>query len=869
MGRLRSLVLVALLLGGTFVLAGAGIDRDDSGRGMFSTPIDSFSTFEIGSLSGIFPTHTDTLPVYLHTDSLVTYIECHIYWNDTDLELDDAVRGPGIPELATFNHSSPEDSIVVIEILYANNPFSIPSGEPIAYLIFEVQCYGYGQETQVKFTDNASENVFVCNGVLYSPLHRLAGSIWTANQSNSYLLGEDLVEYAGDQDMSMGFDLDQSVPGKLLKAHFQYSMQYLQFDSVTVGEDLQPGDTVYAYEENDTLYVTLPETNQFLTAGRLRIFDLHFSALAGIDNYTSYVVHNYAERLDECGGMQYPSWGYNTIRVNNHTATVDIGDVSYYTSAEVYDVWVKMGSNYPINSYNFWVEFPADKIAFDTIVVYQDYTPPLGTPSLSDSTKLSIVSDIGTDYQPSAPIIVFKMRFNRLIYLASGTVLPITIWNGGPKGIYYEMDAFGFHEAETTWLDGKITITTPHHHCPTLFAWNGTAFEEENTILAECDGKVVENDVTDYYLISRTTPVPDGALRFQIREDGEEISAFSGFRLLVVDHPRKRPIHVTRDGSIITIGQPHSIVWARDHKGSDITELIGSKDAVPYISTESGWFDVNFGKVSPEEIEGFAVLSIDKPKEEPETPENIAATDLPRSKKLDVSMKLADGSWRLIASEDARLVPATQATMIDPALVSPDRELVLRYSWDDYYKIDFLDFRTAEPFEGEPTELDLASANHSAAGEVRTMLGGANVDAPVTLVQGEAIDLAFDISPLPPYSRNTKRDYIFVATGRYHKEGKKETPRAEFALDANFPNPFNPATTIRYNLAKPTYVELRIYDVRGALVRTLVSEHQAAGEKQVTWDGRLDSGATAASGVYFYKLKTAGFNQTRKMILLK
>ena len=63
--------------------------------------------------------------------------------------------------------------------------------------------------------------------------------------------------------------------------------------------------------------------------------------------------------------------------------------------------------------------------------------------------------------------------------------------------------------------------------------------------------------------------------------------------------------------------------------------------------------------------------------------------------------------------------------------------------------------------------------------------------------------------------------------------------------------------------------ELSIFDVSGALVRTLVSGEQTAGEKSVTWDGRSDSGNRMASGVYFYRLTTPDFTDTRKMVLLK
>jgi flagellar hook assembly protein FlgD len=64
-------------------------------------------------------------------------------------------------------------------------------------------------------------------------------------------------------------------------------------------------------------------------------------------------------------------------------------------------------------------------------------------------------------------------------------------------------------------------------------------------------------------------------------------------------------------------------------------------------------------------------------------------------------------------------------------------------------------------------------------------------------------------------------------------------------------------------------VSLVIYDVRGARVRTLVGEAQAAGRYVVEWNGRTESGAPAGSGVYFCRLETPGFSDARKMVLLK
>jgi hypothetical protein len=100
--------------------------------------------------------------------------------------------------------------------------------------------------------------------------------------------------------------------------------------------------------------------------------------------------------------------------------------------------------------------------------------------------------------------------------------------------------------------------------------------------------------------------------------------------------------------------------------------------------------------------------------------------------------------------------------------------------------------------------------------------------------------------------------------------GVGEVPKpTRYALEPNRPNPFNPATTIGYDLPQSVKSRLVIYDVKGVQVRELVDAKQPAGHHMVTWDGRSDAGAPVASGVYFYRLKAGAFVETRKMVLLK
>ncbi len=88
-------------------------------------------------------------------------------------------------------------------------------------------------------------------------------------------------------------------------------------------------------------------------------------------------------------------------------------------------------------------------------------------------------------------------------------------------------------------------------------------------------------------------------------------------------------------------------------------------------------------------------------------------------------------------------------------------------------------------------------------------------------------------------------------------------------LMQNYPNPFNAGTTICFELAKATHIDLRIYDISGREIRHVQCGYFDAGEHSISWDGRNSAGLSVASGVYIYRLKTDGFTKSRKMLLLR
>jgi len=101
-------------------------------------------------------------------------------------------------------------------------------------------------------------------------------------------------------------------------------------------------------------------------------------------------------------------------------------------------------------------------------------------------------------------------------------------------------------------------------------------------------------------------------------------------------------------------------------------------------------------------------------------------------------------------------------------------------------------------------------------------------------------------------------------------ENDRDMP-AFMDIRGNYPNPFNPSTTLQYAIpeGKSFHVKLNVYDLRGALVRTLVNQVINPGIHSVVWDGTDTSGKNVSSGVYLYRIQAGRFSKTNKMLLMR
>ena len=216
-----------------------------------------------------------------------------------------------------------------------------------------------------------------------------------------------------------------------------------------------------------------------------------------------------------------------------------------------------------------------------------------------------------------------------------------------------------------------------------------------------------------------------------------------------------------------------------------------------------------------------------------------------------------------IAISDDCQIPVN--CFVDPCLMSectsyPDAECVANYCggcWADYY------------LDGEQTNCDLSMDCVDLTGidfGLCTMaLGIGWVNDNCETVSG--CDWVADSVDYTAAFFNSMDDCIeacFLASN----DEINQLPHA-FNLYNNYPNPFNPVTTLRYDLPEDALVNITIYDIMGRIVRTLINSQQNAGFKSIQWNATNDAGSPLSAGLYLYKIQADNFVQTRKMVLLK
>ncbi|MCF8240819.1 MAG: T9SS type A sorting domain-containing protein, partial [Melioribacteraceae bacterium] len=141
------------------------------------------------------------------------------------------------------------------------------------------------------------------------------------------------------------------------------------------------------------------------------------------------------------------------------------------------------------------------------------------------------------------------------------------------------------------------------------------------------------------------------------------------------------------------------------------------------------------------------------------------------------------------------------------------------------------------------------------------------VDVPV---QEGAVSMSVRLHPLGRFQGTVYMDALEIKKNNDVTDIKnKEFLPKDYSLFQNYPNPFNPSTIISYALPENSFVTIKVYDMLGREVITLVNDEKSPGIHSVTWNAENRYGSKVASGTYIYTIKTEKFYQAKKLIMLK
>jgi hypothetical protein len=401
-----------------------------------------------------------------------------------------------------------------------------------------------------------------------------------------------------------------------------------------------------------------------------------------------------------------------------------------------------------------------------------------------------------------------------------------------------------------------------------VFVHTESGLVQDNNILNKSEfDENVGTDIVDRYRLNIKPQLENGQYKLSIQELNDDHSYFDAFRLYAVDHPEGTDIGITENNDIVLL-YPSYVESASDArmKGQDLTGAIGFKEAYGLRGEKSDTLRLKFSRDSQRwnnlntlrtgRRESVALVA--------ET-EDVTINALPKEPFAAVSTE--ESSYSLSGRESS-------SRLILPIGSIPDDLTIV---WNRDYTVKDIGL-TRVFYDGFiQRELPLAEAVHSQKGKIRKDLSEPDGKYG-ELLPGETITLLFNNNA--PLRQGYVRDFVLETMGRYvvpgsesraffKKEESKSFVPTKFGLVGNHPNPFNPTTTIVYDIADQSDVKLSIFNSLGQLVREFNEGARSQGRYTLMWDGKNSDGKQVPSGVYIYQLTAGQFVQTKKMLLIK
>jgi hypothetical protein len=498
---------------------------------------------------------------------------------------------------------------------------------------------------------------------------------------------------------------------------------------------------------------------------------------------------------------------------------------------------------------------------------------PIGYDTVEAETELEIVlaaSDPNNDPLTYAAF-----------WLPSGASLSNNVFTWTP-----ECEQAGNHPISFRVLDGTggvdheyVVISVEQCSgggCPELATLTNLGWHRENTLLARSTSGT---PVADAYRLKQAPRNLDGSLRLSIAENGSDYSTIDEASIVAIDRPEAS--HVYRIGDRFVLGEwaPATRVWSAS--GGDLTD--DATSAQSYVVGLPG---------------DTLYVELPAPRQTSGSRRDLAPQQgggggggggEGGGKEIDPKV---DGGLRTTASLDQRILSETGILIQVPAGPNGWRTVQKYYPRADFdefaidsvptglmrlvfigrHQVRRLGRITYLASLAEPTPRAPLEATHSRVGSVRSKLSATDGET-ITIEPGDALALSFDAGEP---AAGMVREWFLLTHGSYSSASpagdgaaaRVPEPQFVLALGAARPNPATSSVRIPFSLPQSQLVSLRLYDVSGRLVRTLVSERREAGEYEVTWDGRTDGGVPVRGGVYFYRMQADDWVSQRKVVYI-
>ena len=389
--------------------------------------------------------------------------------------------------------------------------------------------------------------------------------------------------------------------------------------------------------------------------------------------------------------------------------------------------------------------------------------------------------------------------------------------------------------------------------CPFVQVWDGASYVDDNNILAGMTGAGLEG--TDLCVLGAAPAAAGGQYRFELVESEQDLSYFDRVALGIIDHLPGTEIAQSTSGELYSCSDICAPLQALVSGSSDVTAALQTRDNTTVTVGPGSYVDVVLPVGALRGASGMGLILRGSPGHKEDAPNGRVS---PEPGLLDLTALCGRANaqnWVLSLPE---IPDYEQQTLTVRLVSSKDYEL-------DSVGLAHVSESPVEPVWSAPTE-----AEHSTDGNVASVVL-ADDGSRASLEPEESIALRFDALS-PPVG--CVRDFIFLTEGYFETAGalvgRNPSMPTAHELVGSFPNPFNPETDIAIRVAEPgTHVTLRIYDLSGRLVATLMDRHVEPGLHSLGWAGTSDGGERVSSGVYFCRMDAGGVAHQQKLMVLK